>query len=80
MRVVDYMPDNHPNSAFAVDLDNRRMHLNSGACVPILRYIDDDGDEVSQDDLDLHDEVRVVYGPLPCGLWGVVSICRQQKH
>lgn len=71
-----YVPDNHPEAAFAVDMARNLIYLNNGAAVPITGFHDEDGEPVSESDLDLCDCLQVVYGPLPCGLLGVVQLRR----
>lgn len=68
MNDANYLPHGDPNEAVYFDLDARQMTLASGARVPVLRYMDSDGDEVEQHELDLHDYLAVVCGPAANGL------------
>lgn len=64
MRVL---PENDPNEAAHVNWHTRQVTLNSGAVVPIRTFWDQDGADVPDNELDLHDEIVVVFGPAANG-------------
>ena len=80
MIATHYLQDNHPEAAFAYDAANRRMYLNNGAAVPVTGFRDGDGEEVAPEDLDLFDEVNVLFGPLSSGEWGLVCVRITPAH
>jgi hypothetical protein len=57
------IPCDYSENAAHVDFDRRKVTLFSGRQLPIVQFWDDEGCEIEDASLDLHEEIVVVYGP-----------------
>lgn len=65
--MVSYLPQGSGHEAVAIDTRNREVQLRCGQVLPVVRYYSMDGEQVHECELDLHDDLAVVAGPMPDG-------------